>query len=117
MEGNQAIQGYTAGVVEMLMQSHAGEIELLPALPKAWAKGSIKGLRARGAYGIDLAWDQGRLTSATLRSNQGGTCRLRVAGGVVVRQDGRELEVRRVDADVIEFTTVAGGEYTVLPRS
>ncbi len=117
MEGNQAIQGYTAGIVEMLMQSHAGEIELLPALPKAWAKGSVKGLRARGAYGLDLAWDQGRLSSATLRSGQAGTCRVRVAGGAVVRQGNREVEVRRVDADVIEFTTVAGGEYTLLPRS
>jgi alpha-L-fucosidase 2 len=74
MDGNF---GVTAGMAEMLVQSQAGEIELLPALPKAWPTGSIKGLRARGGFGIDIAWRDGKLVQADVRSLTGGSAQLR----------------------------------------
>ena len=69
--------GGAAGIAEMLMQSRVGEMELLPALPKAWPTGSVKGLRARGAFEVDLAWRDGKLLETTVRALQGGSARLR----------------------------------------
>jgi alpha-L-fucosidase 2 len=60
--------GATAGIVEMLLQSHAGEIHLLPALPKAWADGRVRGLKARGNVTVDMQWTHGKLVTATLVS-------------------------------------------------
>jgi alpha-L-fucosidase 2 len=84
--------GFTAGVVEMLLQSHQSEdrgqktgvriIEILPALPKAWPAGSVKGLRGRDGFEIDLEWQAGTLTNATIRSTLGRPAQVRYAGQV-----------------------------------
>ena len=72
--------GGTAGMIEMLMQSHAGELSLLPALPKAWENGSVNGLRARGGIGLDLKWANGKLVEAVLHPSFTGDQKVRVPG-------------------------------------
>ena len=68
--------GATAGFCEMLVQSHAGQIHLLPALPKAWPTGKVTGLRARGGFVVDMNWDSGRLTQAVIHSRSGLRCKV-----------------------------------------
>jgi alpha-L-fucosidase 2 len=76
--------GATAGVVEMLAQSHAGEIHLLPALPSAWPSGRIRGVRLRGGFELDLEWRGGTVARAEIRSRLGGVARVRTANPVTV---------------------------------
>lgn len=66
--------GFTAGVCEMLMQSHEGKIRLMPAMPKAWHSGSIRGLKARGGYEIEMSWEEGRIKSLRIKSQTGQRC-------------------------------------------
>jgi alpha-L-fucosidase 2 len=68
--------GGTAGITEMLLQSHEGEIELLPALPAAWENGSVKGIKARGNYTVEMKWKSGKLSGAKVHSALGGLCRI-----------------------------------------
>jgi len=74
--------GGTAGIAEMLIQSHDHGIDLLPALPRAWRNGAVRGLRARGGFTVDMTWRNGALTHVDLTSTLGGPCRIRYAGTV-----------------------------------
>ena len=87
----------TAGIAEMLLQSYANCIDLLPALPATWGEGSVKGLRARGGYIVDISWVDGVITGATVKSLVDGVC-----------------TVRYGDSS-IDFDTIAGKSYSLIP--
>ena len=78
--------GVTAGIAEMLMQSHDGAVHLLPALPDAWREGSIKGLKARGGYEVSIAWKDGKLLSAEILPKESDTLRLRTSTPIKTKE-------------------------------
>jgi alpha-L-fucosidase 2 len=86
--------GATAAIAEMLLQSHVGEITLLPALPQAWPTGSVRGLRARGGFEVDIAWQEGRLNAATVRSKLGRPAKVHYADKAVALETEAGAEYR-----------------------
>jgi len=108
--------GITAGAVEMLLQSHADEVHLLPALPKAWASGSARGLRARGGFEVDMQWEGGALKRAAIRAKEDRVCRLRAGVPVVVSSRGRKIETRAVEKGLVAFDASGAREYVVEPE-
>jgi alpha-L-fucosidase 2 len=103
----------TAGITEMLLQSHLGEIHLLPALPSAWKEGSVKGLKARGAFEISINWANGLLSNSVIKSLQGGTCVLRTNMPVMVK--GVKAKVNKTGNGYLTiFETRKGKAYDVI---
>lgn len=106
--------GATAGMTEMVLQSHEGYVSLLPALPSAWTKLSFKGLKARGNFTFDCDYDNGEIKFLKIKSESGGTLKLRYEGfgEVVVKCDGKEIDALR-DGFYLSFNTQKGNEYII----
>ena len=111
--------GGTSGVGEMLLQSHLGEVQLLPALPAAWPEGSIKGMLARGAFEVDMAWNGGQLKSATIRSKNGGKIVLRTRQKLLVTGTRSTTRASRSGDQtwyLTSFKTSRGKSYVLATR-
>jgi alpha-L-fucosidase 2 len=108
--------GYASGICEMLVQSHMGQIHLLPALPDAWPNGHIKGIRGRGGFELDVQWKGGQLSACAIRSIKGQPCVLRTSVPVIVTNRGKEVKTREAGQDAITFSTEQGQEYHIAPR-
>jgi alpha-L-fucosidase 2 len=134
--------GATAGITEMLLQSHNGELALLPALPDAWKNGSISGIKARGNFKVTINWKNGKLINATIYSGSGGLCRVSAPIPVKVREvyskvasgnnanvlntsygqppyekdhQAKLTELKIPDRYTIDFETEKGKAYTIIP--
>ncbi len=135
--------GATAGITELLVQSHAGEIYLLPALPDEWPDGSVSGIKTRGGFEVSMKWRKGKLVGASVISGLGGNCRLRTTVPVKIQEvtyheaqgDNRNKLMMQIEAPhykknknvvlaavssargyVIDFETIKDKTYTIIPE-
>lgn len=110
--------GYTSGVAEMLLQSNAGYVHLLPALPDEWESGTVSGLVARGNFEITESWKDGALTEAKILSRNGGVCQIQCENLDQMRitdERGNKIDAKKVDGQEnrVSFETVKGETYLI----
>ncbi len=105
--------GATSGMAEMLLQSHAGYIELLPALPRLWSAGHVRGLCARGGFVVDIAWRENRLASARIEAKVDAICRLRTSEPIVILRGEETVASERDEHGVTAFPARGGSSYAI----
>ena len=105
--------GATAAIAEMLLQSQNGELHFLPALPDEWRNGAVQGLCARGAFQVDLEWENSELRQARLVSKAGVLARVRSTRPLRVFNLGHEVVTKHVDNSTVEFETTPGTTYVL----
>jgi alpha-L-fucosidase 2 len=105
--------GATSGIAEWLLQSHTGEVQLLPALPPELPNGTVTGLRARGGDTIDITWEDGEITQATLHAQHTRTVTVRAGVPLTVTDNGRQVTVRRAEVNTVAFDATAGTTYQI----
>lgn len=105
--------GGIAGIAEMLVQSHQGYIQFLPAAPKKWLKGSVKGIRARGGFEIAMAWADSKLKEVEILSHLGGSCTILVEDLISIQCDGQPINTTRTKNGTT-FVTKSGKRYQIL---
>ncbi len=108
--------GGISGMSEMLLQSHLGELHLLPALPDAWQKGAIKGIKGRGNFEVSINWENHQLTSAVITSMAGGICKIRTVIPITVKGITAK-PIADTNGYVIVFNTEKGKAYNIVPVS
>jgi alpha-L-fucosidase 2 len=108
--------GSMAAIAEMLLQSHSGELALLPALPSRWTNGTVSGLCGRGGFDVkNLSWTNNALAGATIVSKLGHVCHLRSKWPIEVREGTNVVSAPLLQPGLYRFATRAGGHYTILP--
>jgi len=108
--------GGVSGMTQLLLQSYGGEIQLLPALPMAWPSGQIKGLKARGNFEVNVNWEAGKLTGASLKSVMGGAVKLRTGQPIKILG----IATKSIKAEIgftTDFSTEAGKKYQIRPEN
>ena len=105
--------GYTAAVCEMLIQSHMGFIQILPALPPEWADGYVKGIKARGAFVLNIYWKNGDLVKADVLSQKGAPFKLYMDKKYIVESNGKRVPMKKIGKNIAGFATAAGKKYTI----
>ena len=109
--------GITAGICETLLQSHAAEISILPAVPPQWKDGTVRGLKARGGFEVDAIWKDGKLTAAQVISQLGNPAVLRLQGGpasiTLQEKDGRSAKLTATKDGTFRFPTKSGMTYQI----
>ena len=105
--------GLAAGITEMLMQSHEGVIDLLPALPSEWSAGRFNGVCARGAFELDMRWSEAKVTHVEVLSKEGQPCRIKIGTKVTVLSAGESIPTREFPDGAVEFPTTKGVLYLI----